>query len=105
MERWRIGDKDGDGLITWGEFQRLLGRCRARKVYQNVDADNSGCVAYVELQDALERDAELEELIGIKQVIKLMTDWYDKDESCRADTNKDGKVSFDEFWEFIQVME
>ena len=109
VAKWSVGDKDNDGKITWPEFQRLCGRARAKKIYESADKDNTGEVSYEELMDKLESDTELEALLGIKVVCKLLSDLWDDEDSTgdkiALDKDKDGNVSFEEFWDLIGTNE
>ncbi|CAM8890144.1 unnamed protein product [Rhodiola kirilowii] len=85
------GDVDGDGFLDYGEFVAISVHLRKmgnddhlRKAFEFFDQNQSGLIEIEELRDALS-----DELDSSEEVIRaIMHD---------VDTDKDGKISYEEF--------
>ncbi|XP_066371424.1 calcium-dependent protein kinase 9-like [Miscanthus floridulus] len=85
-------DVNGNGYLDYGEFvaitihlQRLSNDAHLRKAFLFFDKDSSGYIERAELADALADDAGHTDEAALNNVLQ------------EVDTNKDGRISFEEF--------
>ncbi|CAD6214060.1 unnamed protein product [Miscanthus lutarioriparius] len=85
-------DVNGNGYLDYGEFvaitihlQRLSNDAHLRKAFLFFDKDSSGYIERAELADALADDAGHTDEAALNNILQ------------EVDTNKDGRISFDEF--------
>ncbi|GFQ03923.1 calcium-dependent protein kinase 10 [Phtheirospermum japonicum] len=87
-----VADVDGNGVLDYGEFvavtihlQRMENNEHIRKAFLFFDKDESGYIELDELQEALVDESGETDLDALNNIMQ------------EVDTNKDGKISYDEF--------
>ncbi|KAJ6816742.1 calcium-dependent protein kinase 9 [Iris pallida] len=85
-------DVDGDGVLSFGEFVAVMVHLRRtendehlRKAFMFFDIDSSGYIELSELREALRGESSRIEAEVLNDIIR------------EVDTDKDGKISYDEF--------
>ncbi|XP_042033050.1 calcium-dependent protein kinase 10-like [Salvia splendens] len=87
-----VADVDGNGVLNYGEFvavtihlQRMENEGHFRKAFTFFDKDESGYIELDELREALVGDSGEPELEVLNDIMR------------DVDTDKDGRISYDEF--------
>jgi solute carrier family 25 (mitochondrial phosphate transporter), member 23/24/25/41 len=85
-------DVDGNGKLDLDEFKLMFCEGRLRSVFNQFDLDKSGYIIDKELQIVMKN---LDYNLNARSIRRLLN---------KVDTNRDGKVSFDEFKEFFRLV-
>jgi len=96
-EMIKLVDKDGNGLVDFKEFLNLMeSNCLVQDVdreiealFAHIDRNKDGFISEKELKDMMKGLGEKVKKKDIKKMMKV------------ADSNKDGKISFNEFKKFV----
>ncbi|VDN16198.1 unnamed protein product [Dibothriocephalus latus] len=91
-------DLNGDGIITLGEYKVALNISSQpmdawKEMFEDLDKDGSGTLTADELKEFLRQT-------GSEDLQETVDNWMED-----YDTNKDGKLSYQEFLGFVASLE